>query len=68
MKHTVLQECAFVNIVFSFSRYKELLGGKAQLEEREKEMKMEREAMEAEAQKKLETERELERMKEDNER
>ncbi|XP_024139842.1 coiled-coil domain containing 88A isoform X1 [Oryzias melastigma] len=49
-------------------RYKELLGGKAQLEEREKEMKMEREAMEAEAQKKLETERELERMKEDNER
>ncbi|XP_054453623.1 LOW QUALITY PROTEIN: coiled-coil domain containing 88A [Anoplopoma fimbria] len=50
------------------ARYKELLDGKSQLEERELEMKMERKAMEAEAQRRLERERELERLKEDNER
>lgn len=52
----------------AISRYKELLDGKTQLEEREREMKAEREAMEAEAQRRQETERELERLKEDNER
>lgn len=58
----------WVNVVFAISRYKELLDGKTQLEEREREMKMEREEMEAEAQGRLERERELERLKEDNER
>lgn len=53
---------------FRCKRYKELLDGKTQLEEREQEMKMEREEMEAEAQSRLERERELERLKEDNER
>lgn len=57
-----------VNIVFAISRYKELLDGKTQLEEREREIKMEKEAMEAEAQRRLERERELERLKEENER
>lgn len=57
-----------MNAVFVLSRYKELLEGKTQLEEREREMKMEREEMEAEAQRRLEKERELDRMKEDNER
>ncbi|XP_056295947.1 coiled-coil domain containing 88A isoform X2 [Pseudoliparis swirei] len=50
------------------ARYKELLDGKAQVDERELEMKMERKEMEAEAQRRLERERELERLKEDNER
>lgn len=49
-------------------RYKELLDGKTQLEEREREMKTEREKMETEAQRRLERERELERLKEDNDR
>lgn len=57
-----------MNLVFAISRYKELLDGKTQLEEREREMKAEREEMEAEAQRRQETERELERLKEDNER
>uniref|UniRef100_A0A8D3B6C6 Coiled-coil domain containing 88B n=1 Tax=Scophthalmus maximus TaxID=52904 RepID=A0A8D3B6C6_SCOMX len=50
------------------ARYKEFLDGKTQIEEREREMKMEREEMEAEAQRRLERERELERLKDDNER
>ncbi|XP_034399930.1 girdin isoform X2 [Cyclopterus lumpus] len=50
------------------ARYKELLDGKSQLDERELEMKMERKEMEAEAQRRLERERELERLKENNER
>ncbi|KAM6952162.1 coiled-coil domain containing 88A [Lycodopsis pacificus] len=50
------------------ARYKELLDGKSQLDERELEVKMERKEMEAEAQRRLERERELERLKEDNER
>ncbi|XP_039976668.1 coiled-coil domain containing 88A isoform X3 [Xiphias gladius] len=50
------------------ARYKELLDGKTHLQEREREMKMEKEEMEAEAQRRLERERELERLKEDNER
>ncbi|XP_042348731.1 coiled-coil domain containing 88A [Plectropomus leopardus] len=50
------------------ARYKELLDGKTQLEEREREMKMEREEMEAEAQRRVVRERELERLKDDNER
>lgn len=57
-----------MDVVFSISRYKDLLDGKTQLEEREREMKMEREEMEAEAQRRLDRERELERLKEDNER
>ena len=57
-----------MNVLFAPSRYKELEDGKTHLEEREREMKMEREEMEAEAQRRLETERELERLKDDNER
>ncbi|CAG5990265.1 unnamed protein product [Menidia menidia] len=49
-------------------RYKELLDGKTQLEEKEREMKVEKEKMEAVAQRRLEMERELERLKDDNER
>lgn len=58
----------WVNPVFSMLRYKELLDGKTQLEEREREMKLEREKMETEAQRRVERERELERLKEDNDR
>lgn len=54
--------------MFAISRYKELLDGNTQLEEREQEIKMEREKMEAEAQRRMEQERELERLKDDNER
>ncbi|KAM4622116.1 coiled-coil domain containing 88A isoform 2-T2 [Polymixia lowei] len=50
------------------ARYKELVDGKAQLEEREIDMKTEREKMEREAHRRMERERELERMKEDNDR
>ncbi|KAM9414073.1 uncharacterized protein ACWYII_025596 isoform 3-T5 [Salvelinus alpinus] len=49
-------------------RYQELLGLKSQMEETKREMKMEREKMEGEVQKQAERERELERLKEDNER
>ncbi|XP_046876479.1 coiled-coil domain containing 88A isoform X2 [Hypomesus transpacificus] len=49
-------------------RYQELLEGKAQLEEKEKEMMMEREKMDGEIQKQAERERELGRLKEENER
>ncbi|KAM8907853.1 coiled-coil domain containing 88A isoform 2-T3 [Spinachia spinachia] len=50
------------------ARYKELLDLKSQLNERELEMKMEKRQMEAEAQRRLERERELQRLKEENER
>lgn len=63
--------CFYVEVnlnMFTISRYKELLDGKSQLEEREREMKAEREAMEAQAQRRQETERELERLKEESER
>ncbi|XP_071001054.1 coiled-coil domain-containing protein 88B-like, partial [Oncorhynchus clarkii lewisi] len=49
-------------------RYQELLGLKSQMEETKREMKMEREKMEGEVQKQAERERELEKLKEDNER
>jgi len=70
MKNLILLSHHFieVNFVFAFSRYKELLDGKTQLEEKEREMKVERDKMEAEAQRRLERERELERLKEDSER
>lgn len=55
-------------VVFVLLRYKELLDGRIQLEEREQEMNLEREEMEAEAQRRLERERELERLKDDYER
>ncbi|XP_067104446.1 coiled-coil domain containing 88A isoform X1 [Osmerus mordax] len=49
-------------------RYQKLLEGKAQLEEKEKDMMMEREKMDGEIQKQAERERELGRLKEENER
>lgn len=55
-------------LFFAVLRYKELLDGKIQLEEKEREMNLEREEMEAEAQRRLERERELERLRDDNER
>lgn len=58
----------FVHFVFALTRYKELLDGKMLLEEREQEMNREREKMEAEAQRRLEGERDLERLKDDNDR
>lgn len=57
-----------MNSVSVLSRYKELLDGKTQLEEREREMNREREKMEAGAQRRLEGERDLERLKDDNDR
>lgn len=57
-----------LNSLSVLSRYKELLDGKAQLEEKEREMKREREKMEAEAQRRLEGERDLEKLKDDNDR
>lgn len=50
------------------SRYKELLDRKAQLEESEESMRMEREKMERVTQGQLESEKELERLRMDNER
>lgn len=60
--------CVGVSVVFLFGRYKELLEGEAQLKEREREMDRQRREMEAGAQRRLESERELERLKEDNDR
>lgn len=57
-----------MNSLSVLSRYKELLDGKAQLEEKEREMNREREKMEGEAQRRLEGERDLERLKDDNDR
>lgn len=57
-----------MNSVSFLSRYKELLDGKTQLEEREREMNREREKMEAGTQRRLEGERDLERLKDDNDR
>lgn len=60
--------CVGVPVVLVFGRYKELLEGEAQLKEREREMDRQRQEMEAEAQRRLESERELERLKDDNDR
>lgn len=64
LKSTLL----LVSVMFVFSRYKEHLDRKTQLEEEEREIKLERQKMEAEAQRTLERERELERLRDDNER
>lgn len=68
--HLFPAEVIFVGMksVSILSRYKELLDGKTQLEERERETNREREKMEAEAQRRLEGERDLERLKDDNDR
>lgn len=50
------------------TRYKELLEREAQLEERQREMDLQRQEMESEAQRRLESQRELERLKDGNDR
>ena len=57
-----------MHVVFNLLRYKELVDGKTQLEDREQEMNLQREEMDSEAQRRQERERELERLKDDNER
>lgn len=56
------------SVVLVFCRYKELLEREAQLEERQREMDLQRQEIESEAQRRLESERELERLKDDNDR
>lgn len=51
-----------------YSRYKELLERKAQLEEAEESIRMERQKMEKVTQGQVESEKELERLKMDSER
>ena len=51
-----------------FCRYKELLEREGQLEVRQQEMDRQRQEIESEAQRRLESQRELEKLKDDNNR